>query len=385
MKIVIKKSQPLINIVESEKKIEISAPFTKLQPILQEKEVTPTKEPQEILPNEEYNGLSKVNVNKIPDEYIIPTGEKSFTNNGSYDVKDISTIHIDVQSKLGTKNITENGIYKSTDDGLDGYNEITVNTKTFDVTDYFYLAPKSSVTDHLLNRLVKKIPEDLDMSKVSDASYAFFYFGGEEIPELDYSRVTNAISIFEGCSSLRKITNFNATKLTGSFSRAFYNCLNLLEIPKGFDVSNVTNLTNAFYNCTLIDKLPAINTYNVVNFGGLFSNCKYLKFIPELNGSSATVITNMFNECISLSDFGGFLNLGMSYRKTVAANSATYKLNLMDSTKLTHDSLMNIINKLYDIKTLGCRAQALVIGPSNLTKLTEEEIAIATSKGWNVS
>ena len=46
---------------------------------------------------------------------------------------------------------------------------------------------------------------------------------------------------------------------------------------------------------------------------------------------------------------------------------------------------MNIINKLYDIKTKGCKAQRLQLGSTNLAKLTEEEIAIATNKGFNVS
>lgn len=39
---------------------------------LQEKEITPTKEIQEITPDSTYDGLSKITVDKIPDEYIIP-------------------------------------------------------------------------------------------------------------------------------------------------------------------------------------------------------------------------------------------------------------------------------------------------------------------------
>ena len=41
---------------------------------MQEKEAIPTKEQQEIVPDKNYDGLSKVTVDKIPDEYIIPTG-----------------------------------------------------------------------------------------------------------------------------------------------------------------------------------------------------------------------------------------------------------------------------------------------------------------------
>lgn len=52
--------------------------------------------------------------------------------------------------------------------------------------------------------------------------------------------------------------------------------------------------------------------------------------------------------------------------------------------KLTHDSLMNVINNLYDIKSKGVKTQTLQLGNRNKAKLTAEEIAIATNKGWNV-
>ena len=77
--------------------------------------------------------------------------------------------------------------------------------------------------------------------------------------------------------------------------------------------------------------------------------------------------------------------LGASYTTSSSVNYSNYTLNLLPCSKLTHDSLMNIINNLYDIKTKGCNAQNLILGYTNLTKLTEEEIAIATNKGWTVS
>lgn len=46
---------------------------------------------------------------------------------------------------------------------------------------------------------------------------------------------------------------------------------------------------------------------------------------------------------------------------------------------------MNLINNLYDIASKGCKTQQLKLGATNLAKLSEEEIAIATNKGWSVS
>lgn len=65
-------------------------------------------------------------------------------------------------------------------------------------------------------------------------------------------------------------------------------------------------------------------------------------------------------------------------------NKREYTLDLSYSPLLTHDSLMNIINNLYDIKSKGVKPQTLQLGDTNKAKLTAEEIAIATNKGWNV-
>ena len=91
------------------------------------------------------------------------------------------------------------------------------------------------------------------------------------------------------------------------------------------------------------------------------------------------------DECANLTTLGGFQNLGQGYSTTTTENSSDTTLKLRYSTKLTHESLMNVINNLYDIKTKGVKPQQLVLGTTNLAKLTSEEIAIATEKGWNVS
>ena len=92
----------------------------------------------------------------------------------------------------------------------------------------------------------------------------------------------------------------------------------------------------------------------------------------------------LFN-CNSLKNLGGFENLGMAYETSQSANYSDYTLDLRDSKNLTHESLMNVINNLYDIKTKGCNAQRLILETTNINKLTSEEIAIATEKGFSVS
>ena len=105
---------------------------------LQEKEVIPTKEVQEIVADKTYDGLSKVTVQSIPNEYIVPSGEIEFTQNGTYDVTDKASAKVNIKEKvLGTKTITSNGTYKAIDDNLDGYSEVIADVQVdIDIKQY---------------------------------------------------------------------------------------------------------------------------------------------------------------------------------------------------------------------------------------------------------
>ena len=97
---------------------------------LQDKETTPTKETQVVVADKTYDGLSKVTVNPIPNEYIIPSGEIELTQNGTYDVTDKASAKVNIKEKvLGTKTITSNGTYKAIDDNLDGYSEVIADVQ----------------------------------------------------------------------------------------------------------------------------------------------------------------------------------------------------------------------------------------------------------------
>ena len=66
---------------------------------LQEKEATPTNEIQQIKADQQYDGLSKVVVNAIPDEYIIPSGEINISQNGTYNVTDKTSAIVNIPEK----------------------------------------------------------------------------------------------------------------------------------------------------------------------------------------------------------------------------------------------------------------------------------------------
>jgi len=56
-------------------------------------------------------------------------------------------------------------------------------------------------------------------------------------------------------------------------------------------------------------------------------------------------------------------------------------IKLSASTMLSHDSLIRVINNLDTVTT----ATTLTLGAINLAKLTDEEKAMATTKGWTLA
>ena len=117
-----------------------------------------------------------------------------------------------------------------------------------------------------------------------------------------------------------------------------------------------------------------MNTSNSNTIATMFSACYGLVTIDKLilKSDGSQTITNVFNQCYDLE------NITV---EGVIGND----INLQWSTKLTHDSLMNVINALQDKTgdTSGTIWTA-TIGETNKAKLTDDELDIAYKKGWYV-
>ena len=190
------------------------------------------------------------------------------------------------------------------------------------------------------------------------------------IPLLDTSKVTNLINMFSDCTALTTIPALNTSSAT-TMSAMFRNCTSLTTVPL-LDTSKVTNMQEMFFSCTSLTTVPLLDTSKVTNMQSMFSSCSALTTIPLLDTSSITNIWRTFNSCGNIENIGGFQNLGNAYSKTASAATYYYELSLSSATNLTHDSLMNVINNLYDIATKGCKAQKLTLGTDNMAKLTAE-------------
>ena len=208
----------------------------------------------------------------------------------------------------------------------------------------------------------------LDTSNATNMTKMFYNcISLTNIPQLDTSNVIRMDDMFMGCSSLTTIPLLSTSKVTNT-CEMFYSCKSLTSVPL-LDTRSVTNMSNMFYICTSLTSVPLLDTRSVTNMSNMFRGCTSLTSVPLFDTRSVTNMSNMFYLCTSLTTLGGFTNLKVN-------------LDLSPCSKLTHDSLMNVINEAADVTS---SPKTLTLGSTNLNKLTDEEKAIATNKGWTLS
>lgn len=266
---------------------------------------------------------------------------------------------------------------------------------------------------------LRNIP-NFDTSNVTDMSDMFKYSGLIIAPALNTSSVINMDGMFYSCYNLTTadLQGYNVSNVT-NMKGMFSGCRNLRIFNiQGWDTSKVTNMSNMFNSCPYGGSLrptfniSGLNTSNVRNMSSMFSNQTSFgntEYILDFNTSNVTDISYMFSssygnliqmenadfsKVVSCNGFAGSVksiklndhhNLGEAFLTTVSANYYNYRFSLQYQTSTPKENLTEIIEGLYDIKTKGVKAQSLILGSTNIAKLTSEEIAVATNKGWTVS
>jgi hypothetical protein len=115
--------------------------------------------------------------------------------------------------------------------------------------------------------------------------------------------------------------------------------------------------------------------------GNMFNACPNICDLPEFDCSSCTSLNAFFgySNLNYLNKFGGFKNYGMQ-------KSAVNLTGVLDKAQyLDKESVLNVINGLYDRKSAGYSVLTLKMHANHLAMLTDDEKAIATNKGWTLS
>lgn len=187
---------------------------------------------------------------------------------------------------------------------------------------------------------------------------------------LDFSQKTDFSYCWDSCSNLTEFPMIDTSQGT-DFRYTWYSCNKLTTFPM-VDVSGGTNFYSAWRDCKALVSFPSLNFQNGTNFNYTWNGCSALTTIGQLDLSNGTSFTNAWSGCSSLTTLGGFGKIKASF-------------DLSDSTVLTADSMMNIINQAADLNELGIAGKKMTLGSDNLAKLSDEQKAVATSKGWTLA
>ena len=169
-----------------------------------------------------------------------------------------------------------------------------------------------------------------------------------------------------------------------------------MQHDKLLDVSSVTSLKGAWMNCYSLQSLnlSGWDVSSVTGLQGAWMNCYSLQSL-DLSGWDVSSVTNLYNawqSCYSLQSLNlsgwdvsrlstnvAYPNGGMliDYWPSVISINQNYN----SAAALSIASLLRIIDSLPVVT--GTRT--LTLGQTNKLKLTAEQIAVATQKGWTVA
>lgn len=161
-----------------------------------------------------------------------------------------------------------------------------------------------------------------------------------------------------------------------SAERVFYNC-KVTNLKQRLEECGVTldlrtyNSSYCFYYCSSTE-YPKLDISRNGNMGSMFYGCEMQK-LELICGASTSFSSSTLSSCTNLTEL-----MLEGVLKTNGLN--------VSSLKLTHDSLISIINTLYDYSTYtGTTTWKVTLGSTNLANLTDAEKAIATEKGWTLA
>lgn len=248
-----------------------------------------------------------------------------------------------------------------------------------------------------------------------------------DVSNWNTSASKNLASTFNNCYSLKSIdiSNWNTSNCT-SFASMFANCHNLMSLNlSNINTSNVTTFATMFVNCyslTTIGNISNWDTKNVVNMSEMFSYCYSLKSLVFDNWDvkKITTISYMMRYCYNLETVSlknwdlaactTMTEMFYSDSKLHTVDMTGWKISALTTAPgalfrycyslknctgapitlnhsyaqcyaLTKESAIAIFTNLPTVTT----SRTITIDNYVNSRLTSEEKAIATGKGWTIA
>ena len=257
---------------------------------------------------------------------------------------------------------------------------------------------------------------DLSNWNAPKCTNAEFMFGGDkQVDKMRFTSLTlnnlfkngiveNIHSMFQRCHDLESVGNlddWNTSNVT-NMNRAFFQCRQLKSIGNlsKWDTSNVTDMYAMFEGCCSLDNIGNLNDWNTSNVTDMSYMFNYVYNEYDDNGNAMNKETykknlgiNNIPTTISIPSIPKNCKISEMFRRQKFIEDVVYcgKISQSFTTKydvaiqdnmssLTRESIVKIINAL-DPENPGM----LTLCEPNYEKLTDEDKAIATSKGWTIA
>ena len=288
-----------------------------------------------------------------------------------------------VQKYNNTKLVSES-VVNDIVSGTTYYMQFSEEDSDWNTYNYIVIKLQGSITKHHLNFLQKfnnvEYPNYIggellevsgkcnscDIKVVNTTSYS--YHKNLEYYSFVGVSNTNMSYTFYNCTFLKAIVQLE-TKNATDMSYMIRQCPNL-RIVAQLETSNVTNMDCICYSCNALETISFTETSKVNKLTSAFSSCYSLQTTPEINCGSIPYTSYMnyiFDGCYKLQNVNIFNIKG--------------DFGLSSSIRLSATELVKILNNLVTVTS----TRTLTLGSINLAKLTDEEKAIATNKGWTLA
>lgn len=317
-----------------------------------------------------------INLEIAPKLYITSQANGMFK--GCTKLKDASNVQISARYGAHTDSMFENCINLEVSPYIltTGCNTMFKGcTKLKDVSKFKVYFNKSTSSRHMLTETFMNCTSLETLPPIASTS-SENYIG----------RAICYASMFEGCTNFNPTTTFTVNVSSSNtqnytFSRMFYNCTSLTQ-PVITSITNNKGTAHKadymYYGCKALKTAASFSFAKFTNISYMYGQCTSLTSIPKMDCGNVEICDFFASSCSALTTLGGFTNLGQKANLTGTDRMLRY------CTALTRDSILNVFNNLYDRAAAGYNVLTFHINSTPLALLSEDDIAIATNKGWTI-